>query len=39
MTEDEWWAMELEEWAPRDPQEEALKKAIADYQRKQLEGK
>ena len=38
MTEDEWWAMELEEWAPKDPQEDALKAMIAMYQRKQLEG-
>ena len=39
MLEDNWWAMELDDWEAKDPQEQALKKAIADYQRKQLEGK
>ena len=38
MLEDEWWAIEMDDWAPKDEQEVALKAMIAMYQRKQLEG-
>jgi hypothetical protein len=36
MTQDDWWAMEMDEWAPKDEAEVALKAAIALYQAEQL---
>ena len=36
MTQDDWWAMEMDDWAPKDEAEVALKAAIALYQAEQL---
>ena len=38
MTQDDWWAMEMDDWAPKDEQEIALKAMIALYQHRQVEG-
>jgi hypothetical protein len=38
MLEDAWWAMEMDDWAPKDEAEVALKAAIALYQAQQLRG-
>ncbi len=36
MLEDAWWAMEMDDWSPKDEAEIELKAAIALYQAEQL---
>jgi hypothetical protein len=36
MLEDDWWAIEMDNWAPMDEAEAELKAAIALYQAEQL---